>query len=408
MSWSHEEVQQVRFIVVRGANRGAEIDFPPGARSIRIGRAGDNEIVIGDPTVSRAHARVEVQQDHATIADLGSAAGVEKMGFRVGRDPEPLESGDEFKLGDTILRFEVILKKGAQKRAAARQAAAAASEPAAPHRSPVAEALARLGLTTPAKRLTVALLLAVLVGVLLWPAPAGLPPQSGAPLAIDYNRPIGFLPIDQTHLDAAVFEVPSDVEGVVLYFHLLPVSGVEIRSEARAIARVEPAGSWNPYELLMIPRALATGGRTRLAFDNLGYAPSDGDLDPAEAKPWGVANMWIARTGAVGSSLGQISASLQGLSELAARLGDDPANRYELAKGLRQTAIGLMKLAGRATYLVRLPAAEEAPPAELERIVASAVERVRDDRAAEALAALEAAIRGIEGEINREYRKLSN
>jgi hypothetical protein len=33
---------------------------------------------------------------------------------------------------------------------------------------------------------------------------------------------------------------------------------------------------------------------------------------------------------------------------------------------------------------------------------------VREDRAAEALAALAPAIRAVEGEINREYRKLSN
>ena len=111
MKLSPEDVQEYRFTVVRGAKPGQQITFEGGVRDVKIGRAVDNDIVISDPTVSRLHARVELRPDGWFLIDAGSASGVEKMGFRISAR-EPLESGDEFKLGDTILRFEVVAKKG--------------------------------------------------------------------------------------------------------------------------------------------------------------------------------------------------------------------------------------------------------------------------------------------------------
>ena len=117
MNFTFDDVDEVRFTVVQGANPGSAIPFAPGARTIRIGRAVDNDIVTNDAAVSRSHARVEVGEGQCLIADAGSRGGVEKMGFRLGEAPEPLESGDEFKIGNTILRFEIVLKKSAAKRA---------------------------------------------------------------------------------------------------------------------------------------------------------------------------------------------------------------------------------------------------------------------------------------------------
>src|SRR5262249_24225864 len=112
-----EDVEEIRFTVVQGESTGSRVTFSPEPRAVRIGRAVDNDIVVNDPTVSRSHARVDIGGDSARIEDLGSAGGVEKMGFRIGAGPEPLVSGDEFKIGGTILRFELLLKKSAARRA---------------------------------------------------------------------------------------------------------------------------------------------------------------------------------------------------------------------------------------------------------------------------------------------------
>src|SRR5438067_8987181 len=123
-----EDVEEIRFTVVQGESTGSRVTFPPGPRAVRIGRAVNNDIVVNDPTVSRAHVRVDIAADGARIQDLGSAGGVEKMGFRIGAGPEPLVSGDEFKIGGTILRYELLLKKSAARRSAKAEAEAKAKK----------------------------------------------------------------------------------------------------------------------------------------------------------------------------------------------------------------------------------------------------------------------------------------
>ena len=66
-----DEVEEIRFVVVKGTSPGATVGFEPGVRSIRIGRAVDNDVVINDHSVSRAHCRVDIRQDGNFICDLG-------------------------------------------------------------------------------------------------------------------------------------------------------------------------------------------------------------------------------------------------------------------------------------------------------------------------------------------------
>ncbi len=405
MRIAEEDLQELRFTVVKGANPGSRISFKPGTRSIRIGRAVDNEIVINDPTVSRSHVQVEIRPDGYFIADAGSASGLEKMGFRVGKSPEPLESGDEFKLGDTILRFEVVAKKGAQKKAAAREAAPKADQ-AAPGLSPIQKALHRIGLRTPALQIGAAALLVVVLAFLLWPSAPELPPQaSDQPVAINYPAIVGYNNVDSSHLDRAIFEVPPDAEGLGIYFDVLRLSGVEIRSEQHPIARLDPSTEWATYELFVIPRAISSARKPLLTFDNLGYSPEQGRVDPSTVKPWALRSMWVARITDTASSPVQLSEEIGALGKLYGRIVDDPGNRYAALKGLRHAILGLMKLAGRPTLLVTLPNPEELQSGDAAAAIENARAEIAADRAQKSLDLLVPAIQRVEGELNREYRR---
>lgn len=70
----------------------------------RIGRSEESEIVLVDPSVSRAHAIVEIDAAQAVVRDLGSTNGTFVNGRRV--SVETLRDGDELLFGNTRMRFE--------------------------------------------------------------------------------------------------------------------------------------------------------------------------------------------------------------------------------------------------------------------------------------------------------------
>jgi hypothetical protein len=74
------------------------------AATSRIGRSDESEIVLLDPSVSRAHAIVDVNRGEAVVHDLGSTNGTYVNGRRVER--ERLRDGDELRFGNTRMRFE--------------------------------------------------------------------------------------------------------------------------------------------------------------------------------------------------------------------------------------------------------------------------------------------------------------
>lgn len=81
---------------------------PDGVYSIRgmarIGRSEESEIVLVDPSVSRAHAVVEIRGGEPVVRDVGSTNGTYVNGRRV--RSHPLRDGDEIRFGDTKMRFE--------------------------------------------------------------------------------------------------------------------------------------------------------------------------------------------------------------------------------------------------------------------------------------------------------------
>jgi dipeptidyl aminopeptidase/acylaminoacyl peptidase len=83
------------------ASRVAEI---PG-QSVAVGRAPDNDIIIGDPATSGRHCRIEVRNGAYWISDLGSTNGTLVNGEPI--IDKQLENGDVISIGQNTIRFTV-------------------------------------------------------------------------------------------------------------------------------------------------------------------------------------------------------------------------------------------------------------------------------------------------------------
>jgi pSer/pThr/pTyr-binding forkhead associated (FHA) protein len=63
-----------------------------------IGREPSSTVCINDPSVSRGHARIIIENDEATLEDLASKNGTYVMGEPV-KQPTRLNDGDELEFG---------------------------------------------------------------------------------------------------------------------------------------------------------------------------------------------------------------------------------------------------------------------------------------------------------------------
>lgn len=72
---------------------------------LTIGRRADQDIVIDDPSVSRAHARIHVTGGDAAVEDLGSTNGTALNGRPIGRGRAPVHDGDRIQVGNALLQY---------------------------------------------------------------------------------------------------------------------------------------------------------------------------------------------------------------------------------------------------------------------------------------------------------------
>ena len=70
---------------------------------VSIGRAPDNEVVVGDPATSGHHGRIEMRSGAFWISDLGSTNGTRVNGQPV--IEKQLNDGDMIAIGQNTLRF---------------------------------------------------------------------------------------------------------------------------------------------------------------------------------------------------------------------------------------------------------------------------------------------------------------
>ena len=71
--------------------------------AVKLGRGGENTIILDNDSVSRRHARVEVRNGEHFLVDMNSTNGT-YVNDEIVHD-HALRRGDQIKIGDTILKF---------------------------------------------------------------------------------------------------------------------------------------------------------------------------------------------------------------------------------------------------------------------------------------------------------------
>lgn len=102
--------------VTTGAEQGRLLSLLQ-YNTVRIGRSKECELVVHDPSCSRIHVEVYVDQGSLKVylKDLGSRNGTKLNGKKVGNEPVKLGDGDRIQLGEqTILRFTLMPEDDAQ------------------------------------------------------------------------------------------------------------------------------------------------------------------------------------------------------------------------------------------------------------------------------------------------------
>lgn len=98
------------YIVERSGVRAGRVHLLRGETS--IGRASDNDIALGDDSVSRHHAKIRVEEGAFVYWDLASANNsylVEADGSRTRiLEPRKLVDGDRIDLGDARVTFMIV------------------------------------------------------------------------------------------------------------------------------------------------------------------------------------------------------------------------------------------------------------------------------------------------------------
>jgi pSer/pThr/pTyr-binding forkhead associated (FHA) protein len=96
--------------VTAGPAAGGQVALD--GRPVTIGRAADADLVVGDPLVSRHHARLAPRSGRLVLSDLGSTNGTIVNGQAVRESV--VGPGDRIQLGST--RLEIVVPGGANGR----------------------------------------------------------------------------------------------------------------------------------------------------------------------------------------------------------------------------------------------------------------------------------------------------
>ena len=92
-----------RICVLRGFYEGLEV--PVDNDWMVIGRGRGADVVLAEPTISRAHAAIGFEEDRFFVQDLGSTNGTLVNGNR--EEKVSLADGDEIQMGKLALRIDL-------------------------------------------------------------------------------------------------------------------------------------------------------------------------------------------------------------------------------------------------------------------------------------------------------------
>jgi hypothetical protein len=94
-----------RLRIQAGPQGTAGREFALDRALMTIGRRGGQDIVLNDPSVSRAHARIEIALHEVAIVDLGSTNGTLVNGRPAGPGRVLLRVGDRIQIGSILLEY---------------------------------------------------------------------------------------------------------------------------------------------------------------------------------------------------------------------------------------------------------------------------------------------------------------
>ena len=100
-STRREKAQEV--VVVEGPLRGSHMNIST-VEDLSLGRADDNDFVLGDDFASSRHARLFRRGSDWFVEDLDSRNGTFVGGIRIDQ-PERVQVGTDIKMGRTIVRL---------------------------------------------------------------------------------------------------------------------------------------------------------------------------------------------------------------------------------------------------------------------------------------------------------------
>jgi predicted component of type VI protein secretion system len=89
---------------LNGVRRGDHVMLRP--EGTTLGRSGESEVALDDPTVSDEHARIRLEGGNWYLYDLASANSVLVGGEAVHR--HPLADKDRLRIGETDLMFRQV------------------------------------------------------------------------------------------------------------------------------------------------------------------------------------------------------------------------------------------------------------------------------------------------------------
>ncbi|MEQ1923661.1 MAG: FHA domain-containing protein, partial [Pyrinomonadaceae bacterium] len=98
---------------IQGTTREKRIEIPL-TGSISVGRIGSNSFIIDDPSLSKIHASLSVDQDsNLSVADTGSTNGTYINGHRIAYGKATrFDANDKVRFGMVEVTFEFIERQG--------------------------------------------------------------------------------------------------------------------------------------------------------------------------------------------------------------------------------------------------------------------------------------------------------
>ena len=91
-----------KLVVLFASGISQEVIVP--SQGLTIGRTRDNDLVIDEPTVSRYHARIAIENNQLVLYDLDSTNGSFVNNKR--RSQAVLKSDDIVRIGSTIIKVK--------------------------------------------------------------------------------------------------------------------------------------------------------------------------------------------------------------------------------------------------------------------------------------------------------------